>query len=95
MYHCKQVSVITIDDGIGISHLEVLPVVRAHRTSALREVDLLVGVRVVERILASDVTSVAVESDTSEGVRGHLHLSHSSATVWPEDRRHVRSARRR
>ena len=56
------------------AYLKVLPVVRTHRSGALSEVDLLVGVGVVERILVVDTAAVAMEGNTSEGVRSLLHL---------------------
>ena len=54
--------------------LEVLPVVGAHRASALGEVDLLVWIRVVEGVLVVDAAAVAMEGNTGECVGSLLHL---------------------
>lgn len=55
-------------------YLNVAPPVGALGARAFREVDLLLRVRSVERILLVYRARVAVECNSGESVRGILHL---------------------
>lgn len=57
-----------------MAYLDVTPPVAAKLTRALREVDVLVGVRVVEVLLVADTALVAVKGDAGKGALSVLHL---------------------
>lgn len=76
MYHCRGHRSVDRNRG-DIFHqtdLNVTPPVAAKFARALREVDVLVRVRVVERLLVTDTTCIAMEGDTSERALRILHL---------------------
>lgn len=76
------------------TNLDVAPPVAVERARAFGEVDVLVRVRVVERLLVADTALVAVERNAVKGASGVLHL-HITHQYNPMPRQFMRQRRAR